>query len=236
MVLNLHITLLSETTFGRGDGVAGLIDQEITHNPKTGLPFLRGRTLKGLLVEECANILYAANEMKSSAESDLREAAHFLFGDPGSHIQDNAKMRVGAAQLPAELREAVATTVIRDRLHKEESRKKHKWDKEAVLNSLTEIRRQTAVDNTTGIPETGSLRSMRVLLRRTMFTAQLEFATSPEADSVELALLAACAAGLRRAGTGRNRGRGRIRAVLEDEQTMTRQLANFERILGGSKA
>ena len=43
----LKMLLLSDTTFGRGDGVAGLIDQEVEHDPN-GFPYLRGRTLKGL--------------------------------------------------------------------------------------------------------------------------------------------------------------------------------------------
>ncbi len=223
--LNLHLTLLSETTFGRGDGVAGLVDQEITHDPVTGLPFLRGRTLKGLLVEECANILSSVQAMNAPQGQTLRQAARFLFGDPGSHLQDDAKMRVGMAQLPAELRDAVATAVTIP---------KSKWTKENVLDSLTAIRRQTAVDNTTGIPQTGSLRAMRVLLRKTELIACLEFAQKP--NETALALLAACAASLHRAGTGRNRGRGRMRFVLENEETMANHLAHFEQMLGGTNA
>jgi CRISPR/Cas system CMR subunit Cmr4 (Cas7 group RAMP superfamily) len=54
-IYHLKIKLLSDTTFGRGDGVAGLIDQEVEHDAN-GFPYLRGRTLKGLLSEECDNI------------------------------------------------------------------------------------------------------------------------------------------------------------------------------------
>ena len=221
--LNLHLTLLSETTFGRGDGVAGLVDQEITHDPVTGLPYLRGRTLKGLLVEECANILNSVEATNSPHKHDLREAARFLFGDPGSHLQDDAKMRVGMAQLPDELREAVSTAVTNN-----------EWTKENVLDSLTAIRRQTAVDNTTGIPQSGSLRAMRVLLRKTELFARLEFNQEP--SEFALALLAACAASLHRAGTSRNRGRGRVRAILENEESMANHLAYFERMMGETSA
>lgn len=221
--LNLHLTLLSETTFGRGDGMAGLVDQEITHDPVTGLPFLRGRTLKGLLVEECANILNSVQAMHPPQEQSLRKAARFLFGEPGSHLHDDANMRVGMAQLPPELRTAVETAIATK-----------EWTKENVLDSLTAIRQQTAVDNTTGIPQTGSLRAMRVLLRKTELIACLEFAQKP--DETALALLAACAASLHRAGTGRNRGRGRLRAVLASEETMANHLAQFEQMLGGTTA
>ena len=42
----LRLTLLSDATFGSGDGVAGLVDAEVQHD-YVGLPFLGGRTLKG---------------------------------------------------------------------------------------------------------------------------------------------------------------------------------------------
>ena len=70
MKLALTIELLTDTTFGRGDGVAGLVDEEVEHDSQTGLPIIRGRTLKGLLVEECANLLYAL-----PGRTDLESAA-----------------------------------------------------------------------------------------------------------------------------------------------------------------
>ena len=51
--LMLQITLVSQATFGRGDGVAGLVDIEVLHD-EMGLPFLHGRSLKGLLMATCA--------------------------------------------------------------------------------------------------------------------------------------------------------------------------------------
>ena len=53
----LKLTLLSDGTFASGDGVSGLVDREIEHDA-FGLPFLRGRTLKGLLSEEADNLLH----------------------------------------------------------------------------------------------------------------------------------------------------------------------------------
>jgi len=39
MHLSLKFMLKTDTTFGRGDGVAGLIDSEVQHD-EFGLPFL----------------------------------------------------------------------------------------------------------------------------------------------------------------------------------------------------
>jgi len=201
--LQLSITLQSDATFGRGDGVAGLVDEEIEHDDRFGLPYLRGRTLKGLLVEECANILYALMRQGNPALEACEQAARALFGSPGSTLANDGLLRVGHAQLPAVLRRAVQEDVRGGRLNPAQ-----------VLESLTAIRRQTAVDEG-GAPKRESLRSMRVLLRELTLIADLTFANGAtfDLDSTELALLAACALGLRRAGTGRNRGRGRLKDV-----------------------
>jgi len=202
----IHITLKSDATFGRGDGVAGLVDEEVEHDTETGLPFLRGRTLKGLLVEECANILFALERQGSPALNQFQQAAEFLFGQGGSTLTGVARMHVGAGLLPQELRDAVQADV---------KAAQSSLTPIDVLESLTAIRRQTAVDEKTGAPDEGSLRSMRVVLRQTPFVARLDFTKDP--DEKAKALLAACVLSLRRAGTGRNRGRGRLSARLHDE-------------------
>lgn len=205
MTLQIYMKLKSDATFGRGDGVAGLVDEEVEHDAATGLPFMRGRTLKGLLAEECANILFALRKQNPSVYAQFEQAARFLFGQPGSTLEDDAMMYVGPALLPGELRMAVEADIKSGRLAPAD-----------VLESLTAIRRQTAVDEQTGAPEKGSLRSMRVVLRDTPFVARLDFHRDP--DGAVKALLAACVFSLRRAGTGRNRGRGRLGARLLDEQ------------------
>jgi len=204
MKMYIKITLESDVTFARGEGVAGLVDEEVEYDPETGLPFLRGRVLKGLLVEECANIFYALEKQNSKALIRLRKAAHFLFGQPGSTLIDDAKIRVGSAMLPEDLRITVKKYVESKKISPSE-----------ILESLTAIRRQTAIDEKTGTPEEGSLRSMRVILRDTIFYSELDFEEIPSIDAK--ALLAACILSLRRAGLGRNRGRGRLQARLLDE-------------------
>jgi len=207
MVLEIHLRLKSDATFGRGDGVAGLIDAEVEHD-EYGMPYLRGRTLKGLLVEECANLLYAINKKQPAVAGKLGQAAKQLFGQAGSSLKDDGLMQVGAAMLPADLREALKNDVNDE-----------KWRPEEILESLTAIRRQTAISEKTSAPEKNSLRSMRVILRETLFISRLNIAPSPQANQDDLkGLLAACLLSLHRAGTGRNRGRGRLNATLHDKE------------------
>lgn len=225
--MQLQITLKTDATFGRGDGVAGLIDQEVEYDAATGLPFIRGRILKGLLVEECANLLYALSLANPAAQDRLQEAAPFLFGRPGS-LEQTARMYIGNALLPESLRLAIVHEL---------NVRPPRWTPADVLESLTAIRRQTAVNASTGAPDTGSLRSLRVVLRETVFLAPLDFDTAPTREA--LALLAACIKALHRGGTGRNRGRGRLEARLLSKEVPDGEasaLEDFGNIVQGGSA
>jgi CRISPR/Cas system CMR subunit Cmr4 (Cas7 group RAMP superfamily) len=202
----LQIHLLSDTTFGRGDGIAGLIDQEVEHDP-LGFPYLRGRTLKGLLSEECDNLI---NVLPRHQQSHWHQVASVLFGRPGSSLDTIASIHVGDACLPEDIRQAVASQIKQGNLQKSE-----------ILESLTTIRRQTSISVETGTPDRGSLRSARVVLRDLIFTADLSFIKSPpehlpEEDLESLLLVGVKA--LRHLGSARNRGRGHVRCTLLNEQ------------------
>ncbi|VXD25825.1 conserved hypothetical protein [Planktothrix serta PCC 8927] len=206
--LQVQIKLLSDTTFGRGDGVAGLVDQEVEHD-SYGFPYLRGRTLKGLLSEECDNLLILLKDEVFRHWNDVRNK---LFGVAGSVIEKTSIMHVSDACLPQKLREAVKIQI-----EKEPERDKPALTPTDILHSLTTIRRQTAINPNNGTADRGSLRSARVVIRdRTntpsRFTASLFFDEEPTADMK--ALLAVGVLALRHIGSGRNRGRGHVQCSL----------------------
>ena len=71
---------------------------------------------------------------------------------------------------------------------------------------------------TDGAPDPHTLRTVRLILRKTPFVAEL--VTSSDLSSEERGLLAACVLGFRRAGTARNRGRGLfVRPTLTQRRT-----------------
>jgi hypothetical protein len=195
--LDLH--LQSDANFGRGDGIAGLIDQEVEHDA-SGFPYLRGRTLKGLLSEECDNIV----AVLPAGMTDWNASLARLFGVAGSTSATAATWQIGDACLPDELRMAVNAMLMMS---------EPSFTAQDILASLTTVRRQTAMDPVAGTPDDGSLRAIRVVLRDLVFTSRFE---TPTANKVDVALLAAGCLALRRIGGGRNRGRGEVRCTLRD--------------------
>lgn len=192
----LELELLSDTTPGRGEGVAGLVDAEVQHD-ELGLPVISGRALKGLLVNECAVILHALGQTHSGKWHD---AALALFGERGETNDFTAGLSIGTATLAPDL---IA------QLRGEEKRPAP----EKILSSLTAIRRQTRM-NEYGAPEDQTLRATRVIMRGLTFYAPLLFEQEPTDRQREL--LAACVLAVRRIGTGRNRGKGRVKVRLTD--------------------
>jgi len=217
MNLTLYLELLSDTTFGRGEGSAGTVDVEIEHDEKTGLPSVNGRRLKGLLVEECAELLYA-----TGSPGNLVSIAQKLFGTTGSSADQEGILRVGKAQLPKAVRDAMIDDIQHNRVTPHE-----------VLDALTAVRRQTSVDGGSGAPKKGSLRAMRVIVRGITLEAQLELLTDDkDMQATACALLAGCAASLRRAGAGRNRGRGWVNMYLNNVKEQAHYLSRFADYVG----
>lgn len=192
------LTLLSQATFGRGDGVAGWVDTEIEHDER-GLPYLHGRGVKGLFTAQCADILGALES--SPAHESMKRAADVLFGVGGSDLDANGLLHFGMARLPKNLRAAIAMI------------EPQALPRADVLEALTTIRRQTAIDEG-GAAKEDTLRATRVLMSGLVYESEI---TADRAlDETERALLAACVKAIRRVGSNRARGLGRVRAELLD--------------------
>jgi len=214
----VKIQLVSDATFGRGDGIAGLVDNEVEHD-RHGFPFLRGRTLKGLLSEACDNVIAVLGQ-----PTTWRAARQRVFGIGGSSDASGALWNFGDARLPDMLRQAVAVQLRAD---------PPELSPQEVLDSLTTIRRQTAIDASTGTPSHGSLRASRVILRDLVFLSRLHTSSQYQQDRQ---LLAAGCLALRHVGLGRNRGRGQVACWLQDaqEQDLTEQAFRaFAQAIGG---
>lgn len=164
-----------------------------------------------------------------SQRQDWLKVRNRLFGEPGSTNETMAKMHVGDACLPQDLRDAVAHQQEKDGFP----------TREDVLASLTVIRQQTAINPEDGAPTEHSLRSFRVVVRDApdsspSFEAPLFFDENPTREM--LALLGVGTLALRRIGSGRNRGRGRVQCTLHykdkniDKDITKKYIDRFEKV------
>lgn len=221
--MQLEIKLLSDTAFGRGEGSAGQVDVEVDYDPQTGLPFIHARRLKGLLVESCSEILYALNPVETDDHnqyppSPYEDEALYLFGIPGSTLSTQAKMTIYDATFSSNFIASV---------------KASKFSVADVLASWTSIHSSTAA-STLGVPDKGSLRSIRVIKQDATFYAPIDFMDEPSYETIQL--LNMIAQNTRRAGLGRNRGWGHIQVQLiaDDGQSVPNEFATLLQTNGGA--
>lgn len=198
----LVMELLSDTTFGRGEGTAGLVDTEVEHDP-FGLPYVSGKTVRGLLRDSWLSMQGHFPELAGAAERVLGRSRT---------CDDGCRLRVGDAQLP---------TSVRSRLQWAVTREDYPLRPEEVLASLTTIRRQTAEERAAGAPAEATLRASRVMLRGLKLCAPLAWMDGYAPKHEDLKVLALAALATRHGGLLRNRGRGHLRLSLDDDLSAT---------------
>jgi hypothetical protein len=202
----LQIELLSDATFSRGEGTAGVVDTEVEHD-EFGMPFIGGKTIRGLLRDSWLSM--------HGHFPDLAAAAERVFGRSQS-LDEKCRLRIGDARLPAAVRDT-----IRDAVGPEPG--KGRLMPDVILAGFTSIRYQTAEDRETGAPEATTLRSSRVVLRGFVFESRLSWLNGYEPNPDDRRILAMCVLVTRHSGLLRNRGRGHIRMTLDGDLDRTRQ-------------
>jgi len=202
----LCIELLSDATFGRGEGTAGAVDTEAEHD-ETGLPLIGGKTVRGLLRDAWLSM--------HACFPDLGAAAERVLGRSKS-LDERCRLRIGDALLPSPLRDTARVAVERA-----------EWplSPRAVLDGFSDIRYQTAEDRRTGAPMITTLRSSRVILRDFSFESRLGWMDGYRPVPDDLQVLALCALATRHGGLLRNRGRGHLRVTIDGDLDRTGQLA-----------
>lgn len=202
----LQIELLSDATFSRGEGAAGVVDTEVERN-ELGMPFIGGKTVRGLLRDSWLSM--------SHHFPGLVEAAERVLGRSQA-VDESCRLRIGDATVPSAI-----GTAVRGAAEREE----HPLSSGAILDGFTSIRYQTAEDRETGTPDDTTLRSSRVVLRGFVFEAGLSWLDGYQPTGADVRLLALCALAARHGGLLRNRGRGHIRMTLDGDTESTRRHA-----------
>ncbi len=192
--MKLKINLDSYTLCGSGEG-AGLIDNDVVFD-KLGFPYLPGRRIKGLLRESAQEVLEMLDK-----DVSLSCLLSSLFGSRG--------FKPGTLKIP--------NLYLPDydviRAYTEELMKDRNMSAINIANIIatyTETRAQTALEKD-GIAVDGSLRTSRLLKPRICFYSEIESLSKPEE-----ALLFLATHNLKRMGTRRNRGQGKISCCLKE--------------------
>lgn len=207
-IQSIRLELLSDTTFSRGEGCAGVVDIEVEHD-ELGLPYLGGKALRGLLRDSWLSMRHCFGALDPSHKR--------VFGLEAD-MDDRSILRIGNAVVDSETRRWIKAA---------ESRQENPITSEMVLGALSSIRCQTAEERRTGAPAETTLRSVRVVNRTLVLHAPLHWLKVPTEQDLQCLALALLAT--RHAGLGRNRGRGHIRLTLEDDSGKTIRLAKGER-------
>jgi hypothetical protein len=198
------IELLSDTTFGRGEGTAGAVDVEVEHDA-CGLPMLGGKALRGLLRDSWLSM--------QECFPELRVAGRRVLG-PHGDLEETAILRIGDATIEESARAFFISAT---------ERQHHSLAPETLLAALTETRSQTSEERATGAPARTALRSTRVALRGLRLVAPLSWLEAPNPGDFRCLALAALAT--RHGGLARNRGRGHLRITIDGDIERTRALA-----------
>jgi CRISPR-associated protein Csx10 len=199
-MLTLRIELKSGLCAGSGAGRPGFVDREVCFD-RLGLPFIPGRSLKGLLRD-------AYRGLPPVVLTGLPRECD-IFGGTGDIA--SGPIQVGNArlkshpELSAWLDQVYADGKLRATIRREE-----------VIGHFSEIRRQTAMDRESGAPLQDTLRATRVVRpgEDMVMEAGIEGLESGHRSAVALA-----AAALQEMGTARTRGLGEVKCSLWDGGT-----------------
>lgn len=192
----IKIKLLSESIFGNGESESSGIDVDVLKDD-IGVPYFRGKTFKGKLRAEISAL---GEYMSCFSGNKYDEIIEGLLGKEGKFDSNTLKFS-----------DCVISECVHDDLKYAIENNKNKFDKKDILNSLTEIRTFTRIDEN-GVPEKGSLRQARVIKKGLILYCDVE--CQRNLDDIEKGILSAGVAALRNLGAMESRGKGNVKCSL----------------------
>ncbi len=194
---NLRIKLLSDTIIGSAEGYSSTIDKDVIFDD-VGLPYIPARRVKGLLKDSAEEV----SEMFRETGMGLNVKTEDIFGRQG--------------ETGGQKRFSISNLYLPEYRQTKQYLEYCMLDRDAGLGISTEsikgffcsIRAQTSIDSNTGTAREHSLRTARVVSKGYEFWGEIIFDDAYR-DIVGFACL-----NIRRMGTKRNRGFGRINVRL----------------------
>ncbi len=184
--MKLTMTLCSDTIPGSGEGLAGIIDTDISHD-EFGIPYIPAKRIKGILRETAQDL----EDVEKLSAARIEP----LFGRTGQEKSSAFRIADGYITNYGEIRQFLQACAEKDDLSPI-------FHREAVLNYYTYTRSQTTLEN--GVAKKRSLRTFRVLKKDLRFHFEIECPPEYEADLKRICDVT------RHFGLSRTRGMGEI--------------------------
>ncbi len=227
MELILKITTLSDTQIGSGRSFGATIDSDIEFD-QYGLPYIPAKRIKGLF----------RNAVEDLSELDtIKDLRKF----DGNHIKKLFGKRVDDkdTETPTSFDNLTGAPISFDNLMIEEHENIHPWlnylfdsfgnafNPHIIQEHFTTLRSQTAIDKETKTAQDHSLRTIRVLNKKLTFCGKIHLRIDKEDKDKDAFLNALSMATLllRRIGSQRNRGFGKVKVELfKGDESLTDKL------------
>lgn len=200
---NMQIKLTTQSPMLSASGESSAyLDADVKYD-KFGLPYLPGKTFKGLLRESVVEVC----EISGETEAETEKIINTLFGKAGGSksglLQFNNLRLTDYNMITGDLAHLPALT------------------SKIVQSYFTTIRRQITIDEN-DVAADKSLRTYRLVRKNQVFTG--EIGNTENIDKAYKTILELAIVNLRYMGTGRNRGFGKI----EIRETETQVVPNKE--------
>ena len=217
-IYQIKLELESSALVGSGVGFGSSIDSDVIFD-NLGLPYIPAKRLKGCL-RDMAEEVIEIFEVAGITVDEIQVKK--TFGDIGT--QDPAP--VYFSNLCLENFKQTKEWLRYFTCSKNSKKYARLFTPERILETFTEIRQQTKINND-GVAFEHSLRTVRVLKKGLTFWGQVRIETSDE--QILNTLLFACQ-NFRRFGAKRNRGFGQVKCTLLDKNN---QPLSIDKILEG---
>lgn len=185
----IEISLISEAIFGNGESSTSLVDIEILKD-EIGIPYLRGKTLKGKLREEIVEL----EKILFNDDKLSYELSNSLFGKEGEY--EASTLKFTDCKISKDIDNNIRYSLENGDINKDE-----------ITEAFTEIRNFTKIDNN-GVAEKGTLRQARVI--RKGIKLYCDVICQRELSKEEKSILAYGIATLRNLGMMESRGKGQV--------------------------
>lgn len=208
--LTLKVETESPVLLSSGEGWSTVVDTDLEYD-SFGLPYFPAKRLKGLLRESLEEVeeMFQQAQIPWFSETDL-DHCFGVCGDTGASLVSFHNLR-----LPEYSKTTAWLKWAFDRFSGVLSAQQ-------VLDTLTEIRAQTEITDD-GIAKDNSLRTCRVLKAGQLLEGKI-IIHDDEGEHITHLLALACL-NLRYVGSKRNRGFGRVKCSLwQDNQELTKEI------------